>query len=156
MENNEDLELYVFTDEDGNDVNVQVLDYFYYNGDEYAVMTELAEGQEPWTEAGGDEEAPEIFFMKAFRHSGGMNHIIEMVTLKLLLQCLGVVDAQCDEVYAAVGEEVALAAATNSSPHLHISAQCFFYNERTNKATGSSNENLHYFLNFAAKVVQIE
>ncbi|MBQ8953047.1 MAG: DUF1292 domain-containing protein [Clostridia bacterium] len=64
MENNEDLELYVFTDEDGNDVNVQVLDYFYYNGDEYAVMTELAEGQEPWTEAGGDEEAPEIFFMK--------------------------------------------------------------------------------------------
>ena len=43
--NNEDLELYVFSDEDGNDVNVQVLDYFYYNGDEYAVMTELAEGQ---------------------------------------------------------------------------------------------------------------
>ena len=64
MENNEELELYVFTDEDGNDVNVQVLDYFYYNGDEYAVMTELAEGQEPWTEAGGDEEAPEIFFME--------------------------------------------------------------------------------------------
>ena len=64
MENNEDLELYVFTDEDGNDVNVQVLDYFYYYGDEYAVMTELAEGQEPWTEAGGDEEAPEVFFMK--------------------------------------------------------------------------------------------
>ena len=64
MENNEELELYVFTDEDGNDVNVQVLDYFYYNGSEYAVMTELAEGQEPWTEAGGDEEAPEIFFME--------------------------------------------------------------------------------------------
>ncbi len=62
--NNEELELYVFSDEDGNDVNVQVLDYFYYNGDEYAVMTELAEGQEPWTEAGGDEEYPEIFFMK--------------------------------------------------------------------------------------------
>ena len=62
--NNEDLELYVFSDEDGNDVNVQVLDYFYYNGDEYAVMTELAEGQEPWTEEGGDEEYPEIFFMK--------------------------------------------------------------------------------------------
>ena len=64
MQNNEDLELYVFTDEDGNDVNVQVLDYFFYNGREYAVMTELAEGQEPWTEAGGDEEEPEIFFME--------------------------------------------------------------------------------------------
>ena len=63
--NNEELELYVFSDEDGNDVNVQVLDYFYYNGDEYAVMTELLEGQEPWTEEGGDdEEGPEIFFMK--------------------------------------------------------------------------------------------
>ncbi|MBR3504136.1 MAG: DUF1292 domain-containing protein [Clostridia bacterium] len=64
MENREDVELYVFTDEDGNDVNVQVLDYFYYNGREYAVMTELAEGQEPWTEEGGDEEEPEIFFME--------------------------------------------------------------------------------------------
>ena len=64
MENNDELEIYVFTDEDGNDVNVQVLDYFYYNGDEYAVMTELAEGQEPWTAEGGDEEEPEIFFMK--------------------------------------------------------------------------------------------
>ena len=64
MENNEDLELYVFTDEDGNDVNVQVLDYFYYNGDEYAVMTELAEGQQPWTEESGADEEPEIFFMK--------------------------------------------------------------------------------------------
>jgi len=64
MEDNREPEIYIFTDEDGNDVRVQALDYFYYNGDEYAVMTELAEGQEAWTDAGGDEEEPEIFFMK--------------------------------------------------------------------------------------------
>ena len=64
MENGDELEIYTMTDEDGNDITVQAIDYFYYNGDEYAVMTELAEGQEPWTELGGDEEAPEIFFMK--------------------------------------------------------------------------------------------
>ena len=64
MEYGEEVEIYMMTDEDGNDVRVQALDYFFYNGDEYAVMTELAEGQEPFTEEGGDEEEPEIFFMK--------------------------------------------------------------------------------------------
>jgi len=58
MENNQEPEIIVFTDEDGNDVNVQVLNYFFYNGDEYAVMTEVEEGEV------ADEEMAEIFFMK--------------------------------------------------------------------------------------------
>ena len=41
--NNQEPEIFVFTDEEGNDVTVQVLEYFYYNGKEYAVMTELTE-----------------------------------------------------------------------------------------------------------------
>ena len=66
MEYSEDVEIYTMTDEDGNDVTVQALDYFFYNGEEYAVMTELAEGQEPWTEEReyGDDDGPEVFFMK--------------------------------------------------------------------------------------------
>lgn len=36
----EERELYVFTDEDGNEITMQALHYFYYNGEEYAVMAE--------------------------------------------------------------------------------------------------------------------
>ena len=65
MENNQEPEIIVFTDEDGNDVNVQVLDYFYYNGDEYAVMVELPEGAEPISLDDGENGDPaEVFFMK--------------------------------------------------------------------------------------------
>ena len=59
-----EADLVELEDDEGGKVTLRVERYFFYNGDEYAVMTELAEGQEPWTEAGGDEEAPEIFFME--------------------------------------------------------------------------------------------
>ena len=65
MEYNDEAELYVMTDEDGNDVTVQALDYFFYNGDEYAVMVELPEGAEPLSEEDeDDEDLADIFFMK--------------------------------------------------------------------------------------------
>ena len=42
--NGEDLEmdedLIVFEDEDGNEITFVIEDYFFYNGDEYAVLTE--------------------------------------------------------------------------------------------------------------------
>lgn len=37
MEDN-DQELLVVTDEEGNETKLKVLEYFYYNGEEYAVM----------------------------------------------------------------------------------------------------------------------
>ena len=43
----EELDLVVLTDEDGNELTMEVLDYFFYEGQEYAVMTEY------------DEDAPE-------------------------------------------------------------------------------------------------
>ena len=55
---NQEPEVFVFTDEDGNDVTVQVLNYFYYNGKEYAVMTELIEDQP------ADSDDAEVFFME--------------------------------------------------------------------------------------------
>ncbi len=43
----EELDLVVLTDEDGNELTMEVLDYFFYEGQEYAVMTDY------------DEDAPE-------------------------------------------------------------------------------------------------
>ena len=65
--NNQEPEIFVFTDEEGNDVTVQVLEYFYYNGKEYAVMTELTEEQ---ATCACDPDQPcdcgdaEVFFME--------------------------------------------------------------------------------------------
>lgn len=41
---NQELDLITVVDEDGNEVTMEVLDYFYYEGKEYAVMTEYKEG----------------------------------------------------------------------------------------------------------------
>ena len=61
----EEPELLVFTDDDGNDVTVQVLDYLNYNGEEYAVLAEQDEAQAALNKADQDNAAQlEIFFMK--------------------------------------------------------------------------------------------
>ncbi len=54
----EERDLITFTDEDGSEVTMEVVDYFYYNGDEYAVLTDA-------DNADADLDDPaEIFFMK--------------------------------------------------------------------------------------------
>ena len=36
----------IFEDEDGNEYEFTVRDYFFYNGDEYALLTEVTDGEE--------------------------------------------------------------------------------------------------------------
>jgi len=42
MENNE-LDIVVFEDDDGNELTMEVLDYLFYEGHEYALLTEYIE-----------------------------------------------------------------------------------------------------------------
>ena len=71
----QEMDMLVFTDDEGNDVNVQVLNYFYYNGHEYAVLTEAgAECECPE----GEEctcEPTEIFFMKVVDIEGDEENV---------------------------------------------------------------------------------
>ncbi len=48
MENMEEMEedLVVFETEDGDEVTFRVEDYFFYNGDEYALLTEVTDEEE--------------------------------------------------------------------------------------------------------------
>jgi len=47
MENmDNELDVVVFVDDEGNEVTMEVLDYFFYEGQEYAVLSELLEGCE--------------------------------------------------------------------------------------------------------------
>ena len=43
MENNE-LDLVVFEDDKGNEITMEVLDYLFYEGKEYALLAELGDG----------------------------------------------------------------------------------------------------------------
>ena len=47
----EERDLVVFEDEDGNELTMEVLDYFFYEGQEYALM---AEAQEECGECGNE------------------------------------------------------------------------------------------------------
>ena len=50
MENNE-LDLVVFEDDNGNQINMEVLDYLFYEGKEYAVLAEMTENDNGQREA---------------------------------------------------------------------------------------------------------
>ena len=41
--NDNEFDLVVFQDEDGNEITMEVLDYFFYEGEEYATLTEYTE-----------------------------------------------------------------------------------------------------------------
>ena len=56
MEENE-LDLVVFEDEAGNEVTMQVVDYLFYEGKEYALLTEYVEGA-------GESDIHEAFAME--------------------------------------------------------------------------------------------
>ena len=72
----EEPELLVFTDDDGNDVTVQVLDYLNYNGEEYAVLAEQDEAQEALNRADETNAAQlEIFFMKVVPVEGSEDEV---------------------------------------------------------------------------------
>jgi len=44
LNEHEELDLITVTDENDNEVTLEVIDYFFYNGEEYAILTEAEEG----------------------------------------------------------------------------------------------------------------
>ena len=53
-----ELDVVVFVDDEGNEVTMEVVDYFFYEGQEYAVLCEYAEDAEE------SEEPREAYVMK--------------------------------------------------------------------------------------------
>ena len=72
----EERDIVVFVDEDENEIEMEVLDYFYYNGKEFAVLTEVTEQNCECPE--GEEctcEPTEIFFMKVVPIEGDEENV---------------------------------------------------------------------------------
>lgn len=63
----DERDLLVFTDDDGNEIQMEVVDYFDYEDEEYAMLVEAAahdhEHDEDGACCGGDEEK-DIYIMK--------------------------------------------------------------------------------------------
>ena len=60
IENEEEMEddLVIFETEDGEEITFRVEDYFFYNGDEYAILSEVTEDEEE--DEDEDEEGVEV------------------------------------------------------------------------------------------------
>ena len=54
----EERDVVTFTDEEGNEFELDVIEYFEYEGQEYAVLMDLS------AEAEDEEEAAEVYIMK--------------------------------------------------------------------------------------------
>ena len=50
-----ELDLVVFEDDEGNEITMEVLDYFFYEGKEYALLAEVDEDDECGCEECGDD-----------------------------------------------------------------------------------------------------
>ena len=46
MNENEELDLVTMSTDDGQEITLEILDYFFYQGEEYAVLTDYVENEE--------------------------------------------------------------------------------------------------------------
>ncbi len=61
-ENYQEPDLIEMTDEDGNTITMQVLDYFFYNGEEYVILTDDVEEED--AEETDEPEEIDCYVMK--------------------------------------------------------------------------------------------
>lgn len=61
----DELDLVVFEDDEGNEITMEVLDYFFYEGEEYALLAEVEEGACDCEECSDDcEHQRDAYIMK--------------------------------------------------------------------------------------------
>ena len=96
----EERDIIVFVDEDENEIEMEVLNYFYYNGDEFAVLTEVTDETCECPE--GEEctcEPAEIMFAKVVPVDGDEENV-EFVPVEdedLADKLFEIISAETDE-----------------------------------------------------------
>ena len=97
----EERDVVVFTDEEGNDFELEVMDYFFYNGEEYAVLTEVCEheheeGEECDCGEEGCGHSHDVYIMKVVQMDDDMEEFIP-VEEELMEKLIEVVQQRFDE-----------------------------------------------------------
>lgn len=91
----DERDIVVFTDDEGNDFELEVMDYFFYNGQEYAVLSDAdAEGEACGC---GDQE---VYIMKIEQMDDDMEEFVPVEDDALLEKLIAIVQRRFD------GEEI--------------------------------------------------
>ena len=108
----DERDIVVFTDDEGNDFELEVMDYFFYNGQEYAVLSDAdAEGEACGCEECAhdhdecdDEECgcgdQEVYIMKIEQMEDDMEEFVPVEDDALLEKLIAIVQRRFD------GEEI--------------------------------------------------
>jgi len=92
-------DLVVFADDEVNELTLEVLDYFYYNGQEYAVLAGVSEDDEaddPDTQDDSDEE-DDLYIMKVVPVGDDQEEFVQ-VEDELLEKLVEIVQTRFDEM----------------------------------------------------------
>jgi hypothetical protein len=73
----DDLDLVVFEDDEGNELTMEVLDYFFYEGQEYALLAEVQENCDACED--GCEECEAEREVGAFRNRRLQSHLYPLM-----------------------------------------------------------------------------
>ena len=90
----EERDVVTFTDEEGNEFELDVIEYFEYEGQEYAVLMDLS------AEAEDEEEAAEVYIMKIVQMDDDMEEFVPVEDDSLLEKLIAIVQRRFD------GEEI--------------------------------------------------
>ena len=97
----DERDIVVFEDDDGNELTMEVLDYLAYEGKEYALLTELVEDEDEV-----DEDEPEEVYIMEVRPVGDDQEEFVPVDEDLAETLLAIFEADdFDEVYEDDEEE---------------------------------------------------
>ena len=106
----EERDIVVFTDDEGNDFELEVMDYFFYNGQEYAVLSDAnaecdCDCEDEDCDCCEDEdcdccEDQEVYIMKIVQMEDDMEEFIPVEDESLMEKLIAIVQRRFD------GEEV--------------------------------------------------
>ncbi len=76
----EDRDIVLFSDDDGNDIELEVIDYFFHNGQEYAVLTD-SDDEDADCDACEDEDCDcdvhsDVYIMKVMQVGEDMEEFV--------------------------------------------------------------------------------
>ena len=74
MEEGYEPDIIEMTDDEGNTILLEVVDYFFYNGEEYCILTDSIDedgGEEPDEQCAPDDESDEAYITGRISSSDG-------------------------------------------------------------------------------------
>lgn len=105
----EERDIVVFTDDEGNDLELEVLDYIFYNGEEYAVLSDVEDEDECGCEecahehehAEGEEcdccEEQSLYIMKVVQMDDDMEEFVPVEDDAVMEQLINIVQQRFEE-----------------------------------------------------------